>query len=80
MSRVVTNKLQSTKEKVGTTATDLGKAAVSGIDYSPGDVGISLLAVRRDALGMADFGVDGKYLPLTTESNGLLAWKRALLS
>lgn len=63
----------STLSTVGTSASGLGKAAVTGISYGSGDVGVSMLAVRRDAIGQADFGADGKYAPLTITSSGALA-------
>lgn len=53
----------------GTGASSLGKAEDAA--HSSGDVGVMVLAVRKDSAA-ALAGTDGDYIPLTTDENGLL--------
>lgn len=53
----------------GSDAADLGKEEDSA--HSTGDVGVMLLAVRKDAAA-ALAGTDGDYIPLTTDALGRL--------
>lgn len=53
----------------GTAKTDLGKA--EDAVHASGDIGIQVLAVRKDSAA-ALAGTDGDYIPLTTDSSGRL--------
>lgn len=53
----------------GTTATSLGKAEDAG--HSTGDVGVMVLAVRKDTIAVSS-GTTGDYEPLQTDESGLL--------